>query len=75
MKIVFGLIGIVIGIMMVWKSPFLVRSLGTISFAEQYLGAGGTYTFYVIAGTMFIIISALFAFDLFHFSLPMPVYP
>ena len=75
MRIIFGLIGIIIGILTVWKSPFLVRTLGDIPFAEQYLGAGGTYTFYILTGTAFIIISALYMFGLFHFSVLAPTGP
>ena len=75
MHIVIGLIGMIVGVLIVWKSRFLVRALGDISFAEQYLGSGGTYTFYVLAGVALIIVFALYMFGLLHFSLPSPVTP
>ncbi|OGE75449.1 MAG: hypothetical protein A3C85_03055 [Candidatus Doudnabacteria bacterium RIFCSPHIGHO2_02_FULL_48_21] len=72
MKIIIGLAGIVIGILLVVKSYFLTSTFGQISFAEKYLGSGGTYTFYKLLGIAFIVLSVLYMFDVWHFSVPIP---
>ena len=35
---------------------------GDIGFAEQYLGSGGTYTFFVLLGVLVFIIGLMYAF-------------
>ena len=73
MRIIVSLIGIAIGIFLVVKSPALVNALGDISFAEQYLGNGGTYTFYKLVGVVFIALATLYMLDLLHFSSLIPI--
>jgi energy-converting hydrogenase Eha subunit A len=56
-----GLIGIIIGLAII-KYRYPIREFtGTVSFAERYLGSGGTYTFYLLLGAVIIFLSVLYA--------------
>jgi hypothetical protein len=61
MRIVVGLIGIIIGIMIVKKTYQLVEFFGKSSWAESKLGGGlgGTYVLYKIIGVVIIVFSAM----------------
>jgi len=64
MRIIGSLAGIIVGIMIVWKTFPLVNTFGQISWAEQHLGGGGTYTLYKLIGLIVIILSAMHLFGL-----------
>lgn len=61
-----SLIGIVIGVILIWKTYPLVNTFGKFDWAEQYLagGLGGTYFFYKLAGMALIVFSALYMFGI-----------
>lgn len=61
MQYVVGIIGIVIGFLIVWKTDWLVDNIGRIAWAEQHLasGFGGTRLFYKLIGIAVIILSFL----------------
>jgi hypothetical protein len=62
-QIVFGLIGIPLGILIMVKTNYIVDQItGFIGFAEKYLGSGGTYTFFRILGFVITIVSLLVMF-------------
>jgi hypothetical protein len=72
MNIIIGLIAIVIGFLMVWKTEWIVINFGRITWAEEHLGSdGGTRIFYKLLGTIIIligfgIITGLFQILLFN---------
>jgi hypothetical protein len=50
-QIVFGLIGIPLGVLVMVRTNYIVDQItGPIGFAEKYLSSGGTYTFFRIVG-------------------------
>ena len=66
MHFVWGLIGIAIGTMLIWKTYPLVNTFGRIDWAERHLGSGmgGTYLLYKIAGMVIVLFSAMYMFGL-----------
>jgi len=62
MKYFLGIIIIGAGFLMVWKSDWLVNNLGTIEFAEKYLGSGfgGTRLFYKLLGIAIIVLAFMY---------------
>lgn len=61
MQYIIGLIGIVTGLAII-KYRYRIREFtGVIGFAEQYLGSGGTYSFYILLGIATIFGSVLYA--------------
>ena len=64
-RILFGLIGIPFGILIMVKTNYIVDQItGPLDFSEQYLGSGGTYTFFRILGflTTFVSMFVMFGF-------------
>ena len=55
MRIFQGFILILIGFLILVFRPKIKDFIGNISFAERYLGMGGTWTFLVILGVLFVI--------------------
>ena len=66
MRFVWSLTGIVIGIILVWKTYPLVQILGKADWAERYFGAGlgGTYFVVKASGIILIILSAMYMFGI-----------
>lgn len=61
MSIVIGIIGIVVGFLIIWKSEWILDNLGRVDWAEAHLGSeGGTRIFYKLVGTGIILLSFLF---------------
>ncbi|MFC1597948.1 hypothetical protein ACFL2M_00240 [Patescibacteria group bacterium] len=54
MKYIIGIIMIAAGVIFIWKTDWFLKSFGRIGWAEQKLGAGGTWTFYKILGLIVI---------------------
>ena len=67
MRIVIGLIGCVISILIIVKRVSIRGFMGQIDWAERKLGPGGTYTMLVIVGFLGFIFSLMYmtnSFDL-----------
>jgi len=64
MRYILGIIGIVVGTLLVWKTFLLASSFGQIDWAERHLGGGGTYLLYKLVGILFIILSFLYMFQI-----------
>lgn len=61
MRYIIGIIAIVIGFIIIWKSEWLLQNFGRIDWAEIHLGAdGGTRIFYKLLGLAIIIIAFLY---------------
>jgi hypothetical protein len=62
-QIVFGLIGIPLGILIMVKTNYIVDNItGFLDFSEHYLGSGGTYTFFRILGFLITLLSLFVMF-------------
>jgi len=60
------LFGIPLGLaFIIYREP-LKRLTGEISFAEQYLGSGGTYNLFIIIGILSMFFSVSYAFGAFQ---------
>ena len=55
MKWFLGLLVILLGAVMVIKTPWFVSNFGRSSWAEQHLGGGGTYLMYKLLGIIMIL--------------------
>ncbi len=61
MHIVFGLLGTLFGILIVWKSEWIYRTFGPVKEAEKYLGLdGGTRLMWKLVGLLVIFMSWLY---------------
>jgi hypothetical protein len=61
------LVTLALGLLLIRYREKIGSFTGQLGFAEQYLGAGGTYTFILLVGCLLVIGSVLFvtgAFDL-----------
>lgn len=60
-RILTGLIGVPLGILMVVKAHYIVNNIvgGTFDWAERYLGSTGTYTFFRLLGLAITVLSFL----------------
>lgn len=59
MRIILGLIGAIIGALMAIKSESVFQTFGSVDWAEQHLGTGGSHTFYKLLGIGIVLISFL----------------
>ncbi len=59
-QILYGLIGITIGFLIVWKTRTLINWAGQVGWAEKLFGPTGTFTLSRIIGVLIIIISFLY---------------
>ncbi len=60
MKYILGILGLIAGFLLIWKSNWIVQNFGTVDWAEQHLGTyGGTRTFWKLIGLAIIAISLL----------------
>jgi hypothetical protein len=62
MRFIWGIVGAVIGFGLIKYSFQIKNFFGDVSWAEQHLGGGGTYTLYKIVGVAVIILSLLYMF-------------
>ena len=59
MRIILGLLGAVLGALMAIKSESLYQNFGSVQWAEEHLGTGGSHTFYKLLGIVIVLISFL----------------
>jgi hypothetical protein len=71
MRIVYSIIGVIVGFLLMKYSVVLTETLGKMDFAERYLRSGmaGTYTMYRLLGLFIIIFSILYMFNAYGFIL------
>jgi hypothetical protein len=60
-RILAGVLGLPIGVLIIFYRFQLKQFTGDMDFAEKYLGAGGTYTFFIILGALVFILSLMYA--------------
>lgn len=61
MRYIIGLIGVVLGFVIVWKSEWFLTNFGRIPWAEEHLGLeGGTRLFYKLLGIVVILLSFMY---------------
>ncbi len=57
---ILGLVIVIVGFLIVWKTEWIIANFGYITWAEQHLGTeGGTRIFYKILGIVIILIGYL----------------
>lgn len=56
-----GLLGMLLGFLILVFRPKIKDLIGSIGFAERYLGAGGTWTFIMIVGVLTFVLSLMWA--------------
>lgn len=61
MRILVGLLVSILGFLMIVYRERLKGVTGDIGFAEQYLGGGGTYTFYLILGVVLFVMGLMWS--------------
>ncbi len=60
-RIFLGLLGIGIGVLIVFKGEWLLHNVGRIGWVEKYLGVfGGSRLFYKLLGVLLIILATLY---------------
>ena len=60
-RIFVGLMGIGIGMLIVFKGEWLLHNVGQIGWVEKYMGTfGGSRLFYKLLGVLLIIIATLY---------------
>ena len=66
MRFLLGLIGILAGVLIIWKTFPLVETFGRVDWAERHLasGLGGTYFLYKAIGIILIFLSAMYWFGI-----------
>ena len=60
MQFIYGILGMGLAYVIVKYREQIVEMTGKFSWAEKYLGRGGTYNAYVLLGIIIFIISFLF---------------
>ena len=64
-RVLIGLILMIAGYLMVWKSDWLLRNVGSIPTAEKYIHTeGGSRLMYKLIGVFLILLGALHATNL-----------
>lgn len=65
-SVIVGVIGVALGVGIVWKSYPLKNLVGQNAWAERFFGPGGTITMYRAIGVIVIAVSAMYATGLFQ---------
>jgi len=60
-RIFFGIIGVILGLLLIKYREKAQSIIGPVSFAEKYLGTGGTFTFLLLLGSAAVILSIMYA--------------
>ena len=69
-RIIIGIIGVAIGLLMIRFREKLQRFTGAIGFAERIFGNGGTFTFLLLLGSAVVILSILYMTGVLQNLLP-----
>ena len=64
MRYFIGTIGLIFGILLVWKTYALAQIFGSIPWAERNLGSGSTYMVIKLIGLLFVVLSFMYLFGL-----------
>lgn len=65
-RILVFLFGVPVGFLIMIYRAKLRDVTGDLPFAEQYLGSGGTYTFYILLGIAVVFVCVSYAFGAFQ---------
>lgn len=55
-RVLYGICGMAFGVLITVKANKIVDNIGRISYAEKYLGVGGSYTFMRLLGILLVFI-------------------
>ncbi len=59
MRYFVSIIMLLVGFVFVWKTDFVVNTVGHFSWAERHLGGAGTFTFYKLLGVGLLLFGML----------------
>lgn len=62
MQILVGVVGVIIGLLFIKYRESIYRFSGKFNFAEKYFGSGGTLSFYLLFGSILVILSMVYGF-------------
>ena len=62
MRFIVGIIGIPLGIVIIYFRAKIKDFVGDVGFAEKYLGPGGTYTLIILLGVVVSIGALMYMF-------------
>jgi hypothetical protein len=65
-RVIAAVIGIPLGFVIMIYRAQIKNFTGKIDWAEQYMGAGGTYNLYIIIGLVVSIVSLMYALGTFQ---------
>lgn len=63
--IIIGLVVVVVGFLLVWKTEAFYNFVGSISWAERHF-AGGTRSFLKLLGVLVVMVGFLIMFNLYY---------
>ena len=63
-RILIGIVLVIIGFVIVWKTRKFIEAFGPIAWADAKLGGGGTSLMYKTIGILLIFIGFMYATDL-----------
>ena len=64
-RILLGLLIVMVGFLMAWKTNFFLDLLGPVAWAERTFFSGGTRFFYKLLGTAIIVLGLIVMTNLF----------
>lgn len=74
-RIILGLLGMGLGLLVIWKNRQMVHIFGSVSWAEEKLGPAGTYSLWKLIGLMLIFVFFMFMLGKFSFNGLFGIYP
>lgn len=63
-RIIIGLIAVVVGFLMIWKTEAFYNFAGSIDWAERHM-AGGTRSFLKLLGVIVILVGFIVTFNMY----------
>lgn len=66
LRIAIGLLITGFGVLVVWKTPWIMGFFGRSAWAEQKLGGGGSHLLYKFVGIVFCVIGIIVATNLWN---------
>ncbi len=64
MRYFLGILGVIVGMLLVWKTYALAQIFGSIPWAERNLGSGSTYVVIKLIGLVFVVLSLMYLFGI-----------
>lgn len=69
-RIFIGTVCVVLGLLLIKFREKVQKITGTVNYAEKIFGPGGTFTFYLLLGSITVILAILYMFGVLQRILP-----